>query len=458
MKTKYAIYVDKYLSSSLKYGTNFDVVRREVGTHRHKGTIYYLTSLVSEVAVASMLEGINDIVTNKTATKTLLNGNVYTKISAEEAFIDVTNGVAALILDSENYIIMIDVRYYPTRSVSEPTTEQTIRGSKDGFTESININVGLIRRRIKDHSFTIQNYIISSISKTYVSVIYLDDIVNKSVLKEIDRRLTSLDIESLVMSDRALEELILDQKHNPFPLVRYTERPDIASISLIKGKILILVDTSSSVLILPSTIFEHTYHVEEFRQSPLVGTFTRCLRNIAIILSFTILPFWLSLVSDDGYNNGFSLNLENNNMQLIVIQMLICEFVFELLRIASIHTPSTISGTIGLIAAVILSQVALDLGLFLPEIILLCAISAICQFVTPSYELSLANKLVKIFLILLVAFLGKSGLLIGLGFVFMYLSNINLFGLPYLYPFCPLDIKKALNFISRSSAKNKTKL
>lgn len=458
MKNDYIKYANQYLCDSLKYGTNFDVIRREVNTKLHKGVLFYLSSLVNEVAIISLLEGINDALISKKVINKLKNGNVYTSYNLDSVVSDVLNGVAALIIDSNDKIIMIDVRSYPLRSISEPNSEQTIRGSKDGFTESINTNIALIRRRIKTKDLIIQNYIISSLSKISVAVIYLDKEVDKRALKEIENRIKKINIESLIMSDRALEELIINQNFNPFPLVRYTERPDIASISLIKGKIIIVVDTSSSVLILPTTIFEHTYHVEEYRQSQLVGSFTRLLRSVAIFFSYTIVPFWLSLICEDGYNNGFTLDLNIDNMSLIVIQTLICEFVFELLRIASIHTPSTISGTIGLIAAVILSQVALDLGLFLPEIILLCAISAICQFVTPSYELSLANKLLKIFLIFLVAILGKAGLLIGLCSIFLYLSNIKIFGLPYLYPFCPLDIKKALNIFSRSRAKNRTKL
>lgn len=458
MKKDYYKSVDQYLKTTLKYGTNFDVVRREVGKRMNNGVLFYLSSLVSEVAISSLLESLNNNTLSKSINKSLFNGNVYIRHNLKEVVNDVLNGVAALIIEKDYKIIMIDVRSYPMRGISEPNSEQTIRGSKDGFTESINTNVGLIRRRIKDNNLIIQNYTISSLSKMGIAVIYLENVVNKNALNEINNRIKDIHVQSLIMSDRALEELLIDQSFTPFPLVRYTERPDIASISVINGKIIILVDTSSSALILPTTIFEHTYHVEEFRQSPLVGSFTRLLRSTAIFLSYTIIPFWLSLISNDGYHNGFSLQLETNNMKLIVIQTLICEFVFELLRIASIHTPSTISGTIGLIAAVILSQVALDLGLFLPEIILLCAISAICQFVTSSYELSLANKLLKIILILLVAFFGKSGLLIGLGFVFLYLSNIKIFGLPYLYPFCPLDIKKALNLVSRSSAKKRTKL
>ncbi len=457
MKSTYAELIDSYLKKSLKYGINFDVIRREVGIGKNKGLIYYLSSLVSEVSLSSMLEGILNSKTSKNITELLLNGNGYLKNDQEEILRDILNGVAAYIIYSKNEVVMIDVRYYQSRSVSEPNAEQTIRGSKDGFVESININVGLIRRRIKDKSFVVKNFIVSNISKTNVSLLYLDTVVDKEALLHLERRLLTLDIDSLVMSDRALEQKLFNQKYNPFPLVKYTERPDIASISIIKGKIIIIVDTTSSVIITPCTLIDHTYHVEEFTETPLISAFTRVTRNIAMFLSFTILPFYLAIIDNDGYRNGLYSKM-TDKFNLVVIQMIIGEFLFELLRIASIHTPSPISGTIGLIAAVILSQVALDLGLFLPEIILLCAISSICQFATPSYELSLANKFTKIILIILVALLGKIGLLLGITFLFLYLSNISIFNKPYLYPFCPLDVKKALGVFIRPNASNSKKL
>lgn len=458
MKKKFSTEIDLFLAKSLKYRTNFDVVRRQIKIKRKNAVVYYLTSLISDVSVSSLMEGIESATTIKEINSSILNGNVYKETDFNKIYFEVANGVAALIIDSLDEVLLIDVRYYQTRSVGEPTNEQSIRGAKDGFVESLNINVGLIRRRIKSPSLTINNYIISKYSKTYVSLIYLDDIVDLRIVKVLKERLSSINIESLIMSDRALEEILFDQKFHPFPLVRYTERPDVASISLIKGKCLILVDNSSSVLIMPSILKDHTYNVEEFRVIPIVGTITRLLRNISIFGSVFIMPLWLSLVSDDGYTHGISINLEGVKFNTVVIQVLICEGIFEVLKMALIHTPNTLSGSIGLIAAVILSQVALDLGLFIPEIILLCAISTILQFATPSYELSLTNKFVKVLFIILVALFKKAGFIFGITGLFIYLTSIKVFNIPYLYPLCPLDIKKALNLFKRSSASKKNKL
>ncbi len=443
---------------SLKFGTNFDVVRRQVGRGLKKGIVYYLSSLVSEVALCSALEGLDDAFGPYSAASTLPNGGVSTTEDYQEMIDNFMNGVAILLLEKLDYAIMIDVRLYPTRAVSEPTSEQTIRGSRDGFGESLNTNVGLIRRRIRDEHLVIKNYVVSKESKMCVALIYLENRANPGIVHDIERKIQEIDVDSLIMTDRALEELLFKQRYSPFPLVRYTERPDVAGINIMNGKIIVMVDTSASAIITPTTFIDHTKHVEEFRQSPMVGTFTRLLRSVAVLLSFILLPLWLALIKNDGFMNGLVIEVSSQNSHLLVLQIIIAELIFELLRIASIHTPSQLTSAVGLIAAIVLSQVSLDLGLFLPEIILMCAISAICGFATPSYELSMANKVVKILLIILVAILGKLGFLLGMLTLFIYLSTLKTWGLPYLYPFCPLVPKKALDLFIRSSAHHKNNL
>ena len=174
MKSSYSRKIDLYLAKALKCGTNFDVIRKDIKTKKNKAVLYYLSSLVNESYLSFLMQGINELTSFKYAKGELINGNVYYKENKEEILVDILNGVAAIIVDRLDYVIMVDIRYYPIRSISEPISEQTTRGAKDGFVESINTNVGLIRRRIKDDSFTIENFVISSVSKNIVSLVYLD--------------------------------------------------------------------------------------------------------------------------------------------------------------------------------------------------------------------------------------------------------------------------------------------
>lgn len=167
------------------------------------------------------------------------------------------SGVAILLIKGKDYALAIESRSYHGRSLTEPDSEKTIRGSKDGFNESINDNISLIRRRIRSSDFKIELYSIGKKSKTDVAMVYLNNVADEKIIREIKSKLKRIDVESLVMTDRALEEELFGQKFNPFPLARYTQRPDIASINLLKGKIILIVDTSPSVIIVPISLFDH---------------------------------------------------------------------------------------------------------------------------------------------------------------------------------------------------------
>ena len=220
---------------------------------------------------------------------------------------------------------------------------------------------------------------------------------------------------------------------------------------LLKGHIAIIVDTSSSVIITPTTFFEHTKHVEEYRQVPSVGTFIRLLRYFAILISVFLVPLWMLTLNNDNFTSNIFVKLSNESPIPVLVQIIIVELVIELLRIATIHTPNHLSSAMGLIATLILGQMAVEIGLFQSEILLYCSISSIGGFATPSYELSLANKLVKLGLILLVGFFGSVGFIVGFTLLIVLLGAIKTYGVPYLYPLIPFDYKEFLKVIFRPS-------
>ena len=215
--------------------------------------------------------------------KKVYNGEIKQEKNIDKILADIYSGFLLLVINNKAYLI--DAKLYPNRSIEEPMTEKTIRGSRDGFSESINTNIGLLRRRLKTDDMVAKPYIVSQKSKMSIAVCYLKSLVDEKLIKRIEDEINRIDVESLIMTDRSLEELLFKQKYTPFPLVRYTERPDVAAISMMHGKIIIMVDTSASAIITPITFFDHTKHVEEFRQSPIVGSFTRFLRTITVFLS-----------------------------------------------------------------------------------------------------------------------------------------------------------------------------
>lgn len=439
---------DERLAKLLNLGSSFDVIRREVGKEV-KVILYFLSSLadgerVNELNVSLMLSNSKFYIEEQ-----ISSGSIEIQQDLYKAFLAISSGMSVLLVDDKIYVV--ETRNYPSRGINEPDTEKTIRGSKDGFNENIIINIGLIRRRIRSESFKCEIFKVGDNSNTDVVVTYLENKVNKKTLNEVINKIKNTKIDGLVMSDRALEEKIFKQNFNPFPLVRYSERPDIVAAHLLKGHIAIVVDTSSSVIITPTTIFEHTKHIEEYRQVPCVGTFIRLLRYFAILISVFLVPLWMLTLNNDSFTSNIFVKLSNESPIPVLAQIIIVELVIELLRIATIHTPNHLSSAMGLIATLILGQMAVDIGLFQSEILLYCSISSIGGFATPSYELSLANKIVKLLLIVIVGLFGSIGFLIGFTVLILLLGSINIYGMPYLYPLLPFNYKEFLKVIFRPS-------
>lgn len=443
---KYYNDIDKKLAELLNIDTNFDVIRRVVNKD-NKIILYFLSSLANSERINEMNVSLMLMNNKKYIEEQISSGSIELQEDVYKAFLAVSSGMSVLISDEKMYVV--ETRSYPSRSIDEPDTEKTIRGSKDGFNENIITNVGLLRRRIRSENFRCEIFKVGDNSKTDVVVAYMDNRVNKSSLKKIIEKITTTEIDGLVMSDRALEEKIFKQNFNPFPLVRYSERPDIVAAHLLKGHIAIIVDTSSSVIITPTTLFEHTKHIEEYRQVPSVGTFIRLLRYFAILISVFLVPLWMLTLNNDTFTSNIFVKLSNESPIPVLLQIIIVELVIELLRIATIHTPNHLSSAMGLIATLILGQMAVDIGLFQSEILLYCSISSIGGFATPSYELSLANKIVKLALILMVGLFGSVGFLVGFTLLIVLLGAIKTYGMPYLYPLLPFNFKQFIKVLFR---------
>ena len=418
---------------------SYDINTRILDYNNEKVSISFLSSLCGDDMVAYIVEGITNN-RGETLKDCINNGAITEEPDHQKALYAMLSGCALVAYRDKEYVV--DTRRYPNRSVEEPETEKSVRGSKDGFNESILTCAGLIRRRIKTMDLVLQKYTIGKNNPLDICVCYLDSVIDKQMLDTVTKRVKEIKNDDLVMTDRAVEEIILNQSYNPFPLVRYSERPDVVATHILDGKIAIICDTSSSVMMLPTTIFEILEHVEEHRQTPIIGTFIRLIRCSAVLLSIYLVPLWL-LISSHGNLDIYFLG-----------QVLLMELSIELLRIATIHTPTPLSNAMGMIAAVLLGQFAIDLGFFSEEILLFCAIGDVGGFATPNYELSLTNKYIKIFLIIFVGLLGWAGFIVFHIILIGYLISIKPLGVSYLYPLIPFDGKALWNFIIR---KPKTK-
>lgn len=355
------------------------------------------------------------------------------------------------IITLHGYGFLAEMRDYPGRNPEEPDNEKVIRGSRDGFAESIIQNTALIRRRIRSTELRFQMHKLSTYSQTDVVISYMADLVHDDHLRWVKERMKQIKHDGLTMADKSLEEWLFKQRFHPLPFVRYSERPDIVASHLLEGHIAIIVDTSPSVMLLPTTMFQLMQHAEEFRQAPLIGTIMRLLRYGAAVLSFLLLPLWYLFATNPELlpESLKFLGVEEKGEVPLFLQIVIADLGIEYLRIAAIHTPTPLSTAMGLIAGVIIGQIAIDVGLFSSEVVLYAAIAAIFSFAIPSYELSISVKVFRILLLILTALFSVNGFFLGILAIFMYLTSLKPMNVPYLWPLVPFFPKALLRMLIR---------
>ncbi|TFE00455.1 spore germination protein [Jeotgalibacillus sp. R-1-5s-1] len=437
--------LDLWLEEHAGLGKSFDFLVRHMMIHDHLISLYAVNGLCETRFIMEILDeltGNSDSVPphmNAWVQNRLIHHSVESTDSKQTLVRQVFSGLIAIKVDGEPDCFLIDVRSYPGRQPEEPDTEKVVRGSRDGFVENIIVNTALTRRRIRDPGLRFEMLEVGERSKMDVAIGYIKGLANDELVQVIKKEIEPIKTDGLIMTDKSLEEYIVKQGFNPYPLVRYTERADIAAEHLLEGHVCIYVDTSPSVMITPSTFFHHIQHAEEFRQSPAVGTFIRFIRILGIIASVFLLPLWYLLAIDPGLKPESLdfLGMKEDTAVPLIVQLLIADIGIEFLRMAAIHTPTPLSTAMGLIAAVLIGQIAIDVGLFVPEVILYVALAAIGTFATPSYELSVANKMARVLLMLLVWGFHISGFVIGLTLILLFLMKIKVFSVPYLWPLVP---------------------
>jgi stage V sporulation protein AF len=361
-------------------------------------------------------------------------------------------GPTALFVEGLSKVIMIDARTYPVRGPQEPDLERVVRGSRDGYVETIVFNTALTRRRVRDRSLRMEYLQIGRRSKTDVCICYIDDIADDDNVKHLKKTLEAIDTDGLPMAEKTVEEFIGGRHWNPFPTIRYTERPDTAAAHLYEGHVLVLIDGSPSVMITPATYWHHLQHAEEYRQKPFVGTYLRIVRFIAVVASLFLLPLYYLVSTDPSLLPKGLEYIGPNDPGVIplLVQFVIAEVGIDMLRMAAIHTPSSLATALGLVAAIMIGQVAVEVGLFSNEVVLYLSVAVMGTFATPSYEMSLANRLIRLLFLFVAALFGPAGYMVAITLWILSLANIKAFTTPYLWPFMPFDLRAIRDVIIRS--------
>lgn len=348
------------------------------------------------------------------------------------------SGETLLFIDGYPGAIIIATRSWPNRGVSEPSSETVIRGPREGFTETIRFNTALLRRRIRDVGLKVEASQCGVRSKTDIALVYIDDIVNIEVLKELRRRLKRIDIDAILDSGY-IEQFIEDNENTPFPQVQSTERPDVVSAALYEGRIGIIVDGSPFVLIVPAVLVDFFQAPDDYYSSWITGTFVRFLRLIGIMTSLIMPALYVAVTSFHAdlipTKLAYTIAASREGVPFpAYVEVFLMEAALAFLIQAIIKLPKAISSTIGIVGGLIIGQSAVSAGLVSPIMIIILGTTAITTFLIPNYEVTAAFTYFRIMIIILSAVLGLYGIMLGVIFLVIHLTRIKSFGIPYLAP------------------------
>ena len=443
----------------LRVKDNFDLIRKDLVVGSDRLTMYYIDGFVKDTVMQKLMMHF--------ASQKGLEFPVgpYDDVSVARRFVDhalpyvetdVTTEVgtmvqmvlsgATLMLGSAfgAEAVIIDARTYPARETTEPEGDKVMRGARDGFVETLIFNTALIRRRIRNPSLTMSYLTIGSSSCTDIAICYMADRADKDLVDRVKQKLSSVKTDALSMGHESLAEVLIKKRwYNPFPKIRYTERPDTAAAQLMEGSVLILCDTSPQAMILPTSIFDFMQETNDFYFPPLTGTYIRIVRHVVFWLTLFLTPTWYLLIMNPHYLPqwlSFILPTEVGRIP-IVAQLLLVEFIIDGLRMASLNTPNMLSNSLSVVGGLILGDFAVDIGWLIPEVILYMAFVAIANFTQRSYELGYAFKFMRMGLLILTALLNVWGFVVGLCLIaLLLLTNVTVTGKRhYLYPLIPFD-------------------
>ncbi len=448
------------ISDALRSEQSFDLVKRDLIIAERKAALFFIDGLLKDDITEKILEFFYKNVKSenfKSALYFAQSAVPYVEVEVtsdlKKICTNVLSGISALIIEDFTEVILLDTRTYPQRSTSEPDNDKVLRGSRDGFVETLINNTALIRRRIRDTNLTVKAYSVGTQSHTDIAVIYMENKVDKKLLANLDKRLKAIDVPSLTMNQQSLvEALYKNLWYNPFPKVKHTERPDTTASAILDGNIVILVDNAPSALLLPTSIFDVLEEADDYYFPPVTGTYLKLARYFITIVTVLITPLWLLALQNPDYCPEFFRFVLLDEPQNISVfwQLILMEVGIDGLRLAALNTPNSLTTPLSIIGAIALSEFAVESGWVSMEAILYMALVTVANFTQPNFELGYSFKFCRVLLLVLTYIFNVWGFIIAFIINLVLLcTNRTLSSKSYLYPLVPFNGKEFLRKILR---------
>lgn len=355
----------------------------------------------------------------------------------------VLSGDTVILFEGFDSGLKMDTRGWKERALEEPSTQNVIRGPKEGFSETLKTNIGLIRRRIKSSQLWVEVKPVGRITQTDVAILYIKGIAEDTVIKQVRDRLSAIDIDAIFESGN-IEELIQDDAFSLFPTIYNTERPDVIAAGLVEGKVAIIVDGTPFVLLVPAIFSQFMQSPDDYYQRADIGTLTRILRLGSLLASLLAPASYIAITTyhQEMLPTDLLISIASSRSGVpfpIFLEGIFMESIFEILREAGLRMPKSIGQAISIVGALVLGQAAVDAGLVSPGMVIIVSLTAITNFVIPSLSMSVPVRILRFSLMILAALFGLFGIFVGIAYIGLHLCTLSSFGVPYLKPNAPFN-------------------
>lgn len=429
-------------------GTNVDVVYRHLALPNGQGAlVMYIDHLVDTGRVENFIirplsssthPGAAALTVRDLARHSVVAGEVKVRLDEDQIIDDILRGDTAVALSGAPGALVVSTRQPPARSVSDPQVEVIARGPRDSFTETANWNLALIRRRLTDSNLRIERVTVGARSKTAVYLLYIDDVVNRTALQEMHRRLQHVNVDAILDSGM-LEQLIEDTWWTPFPQTELTERPDVVAAALLEGRLALIVDNSPLAITAPTNFVGLFHSPEDTYSRPAVVSLLRITRVFATFFALTLPALYVGVASYTPELLPVRLAIKIANAREgvalpVVVEALLMMLFLEILREAGFRLPGPIGQTFGIVGGIVIGEFAVRAGLVSEMMVVIIALTGLASFTSPSLILGTSIRLLGLPLLLLAAVLGIYGLLLGMGALVAHLVSLRSLGIPYLVP------------------------
>ena len=432
-----------YMNEILPVKESFDVIRREIIIGGKNAVFYFIDGFMKDEAMLKIMDSFLSVTEQDMPDDVddFVQKHVpYVEVDILEDFDqvirNVLSGTTCLFIDGYKECICIDCRTYPARSVDEPDKDKSLRGSRDGFVETIVFNTALMRRRIRDPHLIMEMAEAGQASRTDIALCYMSDRVDKELLDNLRKRIESLRLGDLRMNQQSLAEALFKRKwFNPFPKFKYTERPDTAAACLLEGKVVILVDTSPSAMILPTSILDMIEEANDYYFPTVTGVYLKTTRILITIATVFFTPLYLLFMQNlEWLPEVFSFVAVRDTVNIpLIFQFLILELSIDGLRLAAMNTPTMLSTPLSVIAGIVMGEFSVQSGWFNSEVMLYMAFVAVANYTQPNFELGYALKFMRLLLLILTALFNLTGFIAGCILVLCFLIfNKTLSGRNYM--------------------------